>query len=173
MRILLFLSCFSILSCGIPNPNINKQGEDIIESHLSFTDKSEQNYIDTVYIPIYSDIYSESRLKSTLLTATLSIRSTSLTDTTFINKIDYYNTQGDLVKSFIEQTLVLEPMQSIDYVIDRDDNTGGVGANFLVTWGAKTHTNPIFQAVMVGRSGQHGMAFMTNGISIKRVEGSK
>lgn len=164
-----FLLFFCVLlSCGVPNPNINTQGEDIIESHLAFTDESIQEYQDTVYIPIYSDIYSESRLKSTLLTATLSIRSTSLTDTTFINNIDYYNTKGDLVKSFIDRTLVLEPMQSIDYVIDRDDNTGGVGANFIVTWGAPRNTNPLFQAVMIGRSGQHGLSFVTEGISIKK-----
>jgi hypothetical protein len=168
MRIVLFFLILAVASCGIPNPNINKKGEDIIQSHLAFTDKSEQNYFDTVYIPIYSDIYSESRLKSTLLTATLSIRSTSLRDTTFINKIDYYNTKGDLVKSFIDRTLVLAPMQSIDYVIDRDDNTGGVGANFLVMWGAKRHTNPIFQAVMIGRSGQHGLSFMTSGVSVSQ-----
>jgi hypothetical protein len=74
-----------------------------------------------------------------------------------------------MVKSFIDGTLVLEPMQSIDYVIDRDDNTGGVGANFLVTWGAKKNTHPLFQAVMIGRSGQHGLSFMTSGISMKRI----
>ncbi|WP_235297905.1 DUF3124 domain-containing protein [Portibacter marinus] len=168
MQYYLFLAVAILVSCGIPNPNINTQGEDIIESHLAFTDKSVQDYRDTVYIPIYSDIYSESRLKSTLLTATLSIRSTSLKDTTYINNIDYYNTKGDLVKSFIDRTLVLEPMQSIDYVIDRDDNTGGVGANFIVTWGSSRNTQPLFQAVMIGRSGQHGLAFMTEGVSIKR-----
>ena len=170
MRLYLLIVLSMIISCGIPNPNVNKKGEDVIESHLAYTDKSEQTYQDTVYIPIYSDIYSESRLKSTLLTATLSIRSTSLTDTTYINKIDYYDTKGALVKSFIDRTLVLEPMQSIDYVIDRDDNTGGVGANFLVYWGAEKDTYPLFQAVMIGRSGQHGMAFMTEGISIKRTK---
>ncbi|WP_284283729.1 DUF3124 domain-containing protein [Portibacter lacus] len=157
----------SIVSCGTPNPNVNKKGEDIIQSHLAFTDTSEQAYQDTVYIPIYSDIYSESRLKSTLLTATLSIRSTSLTDTTYINVIDYYDTKGEMVKSYIDRTLVLEPMQSIDYVIDRDDNTGGVGANFIVAWGASKDTKPLFQAVMIGRSGQHGLSFITEGISIK------
>ena len=140
MRYLWYTLLIIPFSCGIPNPNINTQGEDVIESHLAFTDETEQEYQDTVYIPIYSDIYSESRLKSTLLTATLSIRSTNLTDTTFINNIDYYNTKGDLVKSFIDRTLVLAPMQSIDYVIDRDDNTGGVGANFLVSWGAGKNT---------------------------------
>jgi hypothetical protein len=90
-----------------------------------------------------------------------------LVDTTYINDIDYYDTNGKKVKSFIDQTLILGPMQSIDYVIERDDNSGGTGANFLVTWGAEKNTKPLFQAVMIGTSGQHGLSFIVDGISLK------
>jgi len=165
--LLVILVAFCYNSCINTDPNLTAEGEDMIASHVAYTDKSVQHYKDTVYIPIYSDIYSEHRQKSTLLTATLSIRSTSLQDTTYINDIDYYDTQGNLVKSFVKQTLVLGPMQSIDYVIDRDDTSGGTGANFIVTWGAAKDTKPMFQAVMIGTSGQHGLSFVTNGKSIK------
>ncbi len=168
MKNLIFLFCIICLASCLPDsPNVNKKGEDIIESNQHYTDTSTQHYHDTVYIPIYSDIYSVDRLKSTLLTATLSIRSTSLVDTTYINDIDYYDTNGKKVKSFIDQTLILGPMQSIDYVIERDDNSGGTGANFLVTWGAEKNTKPLFQAVMIGTSGQHGLSFIVDGISLK------
>lgn len=162
LMILLFLS-----SCVESAPNINADGENKIASMLSYTDQTAQTYHDTVYVPIYSDIYSEHRLSSILLTATLSIRSTSLTDTTYINSIDYYNTEGTLVRSYIDRTLILGPMQSVDYVIEKDDNTGGTGANFLLTWGADKNTKPIFQAVMLSTAGQHGMSFVTNGVSVK------
>jgi len=72
------------------------------------------------------------------------------------------------VKSLVSKTLILPPMQSIDYVIDRDDTSGGTGANFIVTWGAHRDTKPMFQAVMIGTTGQHGLSFVTNGISIKQ-----
>jgi len=163
---LLIIPCF--LACTPNDPNVGKDGKDIIKSHLEYTDVSKQTYQDTVYIPIYSDIYSEHRLKSLQLTATMSIRSTSLTDTTYINAIDYYDTNGTLVKSFIERTLILGPMQSIDYVIDKNDTSGGVGANFLVTWGADKDTKPLFQAVMISTSGQHGLSFVVDGVSIGR-----
>lgn len=155
-------------SCISEDPNLNADGVNKIDSHLIYTDKSDQPYQDTVYIPVYSDIYSEHRLASTLLTATLSIRSTSLRDTTYIHSIDYYDTQGKLVRNYIDRTLILGPMQSIDYVIDRDDTSGGTGANFLVTWGAGLDTKPLFQAVMIGTSGQHGLSFITEGVSTSK-----
>jgi hypothetical protein len=161
------LGCI-LSSCIENDPNKNKQGENIIESLLVFTDLADQNYRDTVYIPIYSDIYSVHRQKSTLLTATLSIRSTSLTDTTYINSIDYYDSHGKKIRSYIDKTLLLKPMASVDYVIERDDVSGGTGANFLVTWGAETNTQPMFQAVMIATTGQHGLSFVTNGVSTKK-----
>lgn len=154
-------------SCIDKDPNINKAGQNIIESMLVYTDQSTQTYHDTVYVPIYSDIYSQHRQKSKLLTATLSIRSTSLTDTTYINSIDYYDTNGKMIRSYIDRTLLLGPMASVDYVIERDDVSGGTGANFLVTWGASKNTLPLMQAVMISTTGQHGLSFVTDGISTK------
>ncbi|MDF1697042.1 MAG: DUF3124 domain-containing protein [Saprospiraceae bacterium] len=161
------LLCIVGVSCIDSSPNVNNEGENIIESMLVNIDISTMEYQDTVYIPVYSDIYSVHKQKSTLLTATLSIRSTSLTDTTYINTIDYYDTHGDKIRSYIDQPLMLLPMASVDYVIERDDVSGGIGANFLVTWGADKNTQPLFQAVMISTTGQHGLSFVTNGISTK------
>jgi len=162
------LFCLTLFaSCIESSPNTTVDGKDIIESNLAYTDKSTQDYQDTVYVPIYSDIYTVHRDKSLLLTATLSIRSTSLRDTTFINNISYYNTAGELVRSYIDKTLILAPMQSIDYVIERDDVEGGSGANFLISWGGEVNTKPLFQAVMIGTTGQHGLSFVTEGVSLK------
>lgn len=167
--IIILFATVLLYSCIDSDPNHNLKGEDKLENELHYVDKSIQEYQDTVYIPIYSDIYSHSRLNRVLLTSTLSIRSTSLTDTTFINEIKYFDTKGNMVKSFIDKTLVLKPMQSIDYVIDKDDDTGGSGANFLVTWGAKANTKPLFQAVMISTQGQHGLSFVVDGISLKNI----
>lgn len=167
--IYLVLLCVCLLpSCVDRNPNLDDQGNDIIDAHQQSAEVKDLSYHDTVYVPIYSDIYSDSRSQTTLLTATLSIRSTSLRDTTYINTIDYYNTDGKLVRSLIKNALVLAPMQSIDYVIDRDDTSGGTGANFIVAWGAQSDTRPLIQAVMIGTSGQHGLSFVTEGVSIKK-----
>lgn len=162
--LLILLCC--LLSCQQKNPNLNTTGEDILDANLTYVDDVSLNYHDTVYVPIYSDIYAESKLSSVLLTATLSIRNTSLSDTTYISSIEYYNTNGNLVRSYIDRTLLLRPMQSIDYVIDRSDASGGSGANFIVTWGADKNTKPIFQAVMITTQGQHGLSFVVDGVSL-------
>ncbi|MGB3143427.1 MAG: DUF3124 domain-containing protein [Maribacter sp.] len=121
-----------------------------------------------VYVPIYSDIYNQTRDSRTLLTATLSIRNTSLKDSLFVNKIDYYNTQGDLVRSYIDSPIFLKPMESIDYVIEQQDTSGGSGANFLIDWYSKKNLNPLFQAVMVGGLGAQAFSFTTEGIEVAR-----
>ncbi len=119
-----------------------------------------------VYVPIYSDIYNQTRDSRTLLTATLSIRNTSLKDSLFVSKIDYYNTEGDLVRSYIDTPIYLTPMESIDYVIEQQDTSGGSGANFMIDWYSKKQLNPLFQAVMVGGLGAQAFSFTTEGIEV-------
>jgi hypothetical protein len=128
-------------------------------------------YRDTVYIPIYSDIYSESKDVKFNLTATLSIRNTSLHDTLYLDAIDYYDTDGTMVRAYlkVQQTLALSPLQSIEYVIEEDDVAGGTGANFIIEWAAVSNqVKPVFQGVMISTNGQQGISFLTEGVSISR-----
>ncbi len=48
--------------------------------------------IGSTYLPIYSEIYQRNKNFTFDLTATVSIRNISLSDTLFIYKSDYYNT---------------------------------------------------------------------------------
>lgn len=121
-----------------------------------------------VYIPIYSDIYSRTRNYKVLLAATLSIRNTSRTEKLYIKEVDYYDSAGNFVRNYLDKPIYLDPLETIDYVIDEDDDTGGSGANFLVIWGATTEINPLFQAVMLGSVGQQGITFTTDGVTVKK-----
>jgi len=172
-KLLLFICVVAILhtSCDLQSPNTNKKGEDKIESHetdLTNTEISEKAEVSkTVYVPIYSSIYSKTRNQSMLLTATLSIRNTSLKYNIFIITIDYYNTKGDKVRRYLEKPIELKPLETIDYVIEEDDNEGGSGANFIVEWKAEnSDVNPIIEAVMLGTFGQHGFSFLTEGVEV-------
>ena len=70
---------------------------------------------------------------------------------------------------YLESTILLQAMQSIEYVIEEEDVKGGTGANFIVNWGAfKNDVKPIFQGVMISTSGQQGLSFVTEGVSISR-----
>lgn len=137
-----------------PNPNTDTQGENALESlELDHEmDRSDMDYEDLVYVPIYSDIYVDPQNPNNLLSATLSIRNTSYTDSLFISKIDYFNTEGELVRSFIDNPISLLPMATLNYVIEKDDDTGGQGANFMVALSGKNKdVKPVIQAIMIGQ----------------------
>ncbi len=165
---LLLLTACLFQSCELPKPAQPPTSDPILDQYNSTTNSSDLLYRDTVYIPIYSDIYSETKDVKFNLTATLSIRNTSLVDTIYIDDIDYYDTNGQLVRHYlVDQTLELSPMQSIEYVIEEDDTEGGTGANFIINWAANSrHVTPIFQGVMISTNGQQGISFLTEGVSI-------
>lgn len=165
---LLILSYLVVLSsCIDRNPN-TKTDEIIVARQVE--DPSDHptsgKGLHKVYVPVYSDIYSRSRETRTLLTVTLSIRNTSETDTLYIGRLDYYNTQGDLVRKYLERSVYLKPLESVDYVIDEEDDTGGVGANFMLEWYASEPMKPIFQAVMLSSVGNKAFAFTTEGFEV-------
>lgn len=166
----LFLSgLFFLLSSSCKQPEAKEQPVEVLDEHTlnrEINMASTDTLIREVYVPIYSDIYNQTRDSRTLLTATLSIRNTSPKDSLFISKIDYYNTEGDLVRSYLDQSIYLRPMESIDYVIEQQDTSGGSGANFLIDWYAKRPITPLFQAVMVGGLGAQAFSFTTEGIEI-------
>ncbi len=168
---LLFLLFITFSACGPSTQNVNEAGEDILKTHEVEGEIKNVNteYQDTIYVPIYSDIYSQSRDQRFLLTATLSIRNTSMHDSIYLKAIDYYDTSGDLVRKYTENTLFLKPLESIDYVVDEEDKSGGAGANFIIIWGAKNDKiKPIFEAVMISTRGQQGISFVSEGVSISR-----
>ena len=160
-----------VMATSCKQPKQSNQPVEILDKHMldrRVNEAAVDSLMKEVYVPIYSDIYNQTRDSRTLLTATLSIRNTSIRDSLFISKIDYYNTGGDLVRSYIEQPIYLRPMESIDYVIEQQDTSGGSGANFLIDWYAKKPLTPLFQAVMVGGLGSQAFSFTTEGIEVNR-----
>jgi len=165
--------CFMILcfSCEKFDPNVDNTGEDEFKALEvdKILSKADEKYSDIMYVPIYSDIYFDHQNQKVLLAATLSIRNTSYSDSLYISKIDYFETGGDLVRSYIDRPINLPPMATVNYVIEKDDDTGGPGANFIVELSsASKDIKPLIQAVMVGETGNKGFAFATDAYSLKK-----
>ena len=162
--ILFLLTLLLCYACVKQNPNKVVEQGILKENKLPPSDDGFSYPVrKEVYVPIYSDIYNKTKDFRFQLTATLSIRNTSTKDSLFIKNVDYYNTSGHFVRSYIQSPIYLKPLESIEYVIEEEDTSGGSGANFLITWGAQKNLKPIFQGVMVGVSGQQGFAFTTEG----------
>jgi hypothetical protein len=118
----------------------------------------------TIYVPAYSHIYSGNKEKPFMLTITLSIRNIDPKHSINITTADYYETQGQLLKKFITAPVVLKPLESLRYVIPEKDNSGGSGANFLITWKTEKPVNPpLVESVMISTQSQQGVSFTSRG----------
>lgn len=116
------------------------------------------------YLSIYSEIYSNTEHRTHNLTATVSMRNTSRSDSVFVTKAEYFNTKGELIRTYFDKPIYLLPMETVEIVIDEDDEAGGTGANFMFEW-KKTHKSdePFFEAIMISTSGSQGLSFTTYG----------
>lgn len=154
-------------SCIEEKTNLNSAGEDKFTAlELDVIPENLAMY-DTTYVAIYSDIYSETKSTRFNLTATLSLRNTSLKKPIYVSAISYYNSSGKITQEFLKKPIILKPMQSVEYVIEESDTTGGTGANFIITWGSTNQNiSPLFEGIMISTNGQQGISFTTKGISI-------
>ena len=118
----------------------------------------------TVYVPIYSHIYSGLKGNPFSLAATLSIRNTDPRHSITLASIKFYDSAGKLVKEYLDKPAELRAMASTRFILTEGDTTGGSGANFLVKWQSRIKVNPpLIEGVMIGtRSGQ-GISFVSRG----------
>ncbi|QGJ68687.1 Hypothetical protein PBC10988_3480 [Planctomycetales bacterium 10988] len=122
-----------------------------------------------VYVPAYSHVYHGNG-EPHLLTITLSVRNTSTKDNIFIKSVRYYDTKGKEVKSYFQKQVRLSPLETTEVLVDREDATGGSGANFLVEWFAERPvTEPIIEAVMIDTKSQQGISFVRRGSVISEI----
>ncbi|MEQ8625142.1 MAG: DUF3124 domain-containing protein [Vicingaceae bacterium] len=120
------------------------------------------------YLSVYSQIYSQTEQRTHDLTATVSLRNTNTTDTLYVDKAEYFGTEGNLIRTYFDKTIHIAPMETVEIIIDEEDQTGGTGANFLFVWKIKQNTNePLFEAIMISTSGQQGLSFTTQGKRVK------
>lgn len=119
------------------------------------------------YLSVYSQIYSTTEHRKHNLTVTVSMRNTNLHDTIFINNGSYYDTKGNLIRTYFSKPIFIKPMETVEIVIDETDKQGGTGANFIFDWAInKTSNEPFFEGVMISTSGQQGLSFTTTGKKI-------
>lgn len=131
---------------------------------ISAQDHSELSKKQSIYVPVYSHIYFGNRERAFLLTVTLSIRNIDPQKHMKIMAVDYYETQGKLLKKFLTTPVTLGPLESIRYIIPEKEKIGGSGANFIVQWESETLINPpIVESIMIGAQSGQGISFTSRG----------
>jgi hypothetical protein len=122
----------------------------------------------TVYVPIYSHIYSGVKARPFDLAATLSIRNTNLKSAIKLVSVKYYDSEGKVVKDYLEKPIDISALATTRYIITEDDRAGGSGANFIVIWKSEQPVNPpVIEGVMIGTHSGQGISFVSRGQVIK------
>jgi hypothetical protein len=141
----------------------------------SLTEVPEQGALSakgTIYVPAYSRVYGATSGAHKLieLSTTLRIDNTSATKPLVIERIEYYETSGKLVQSYLSEPLALRPFGTIEIVIPAEDDRGGIAANFIVAWaGAGPIAEPLVEAVMIGSQDNTSYSFVSPGRPIRNV----
>ncbi|MGA6926518.1 MAG: DUF3124 domain-containing protein [Desulfosarcina sp.] len=118
----------------------------------------------TVYVPVYSHIYSGDREQPFYLAATLSIRNTDLTHAITLTAVDYYDSEGKFLKHYLNAPEPLNAMATKRYVIPESDKSGGSGAKFIVVWQSRQPVaEPLIESVMISTKTQQGISFTSRG----------
>jgi hypothetical protein len=117
-----------------------------------------------VYVPIYSHIYSGDKENPFLLTAILSVRNTDPEHAITLTAVDYFDSDGKLLRRYLTKPEEIGALASIRYVVGESDKRGGSGAKFIVEWRAALKVNPpILEGVMIGTKMQQGISFVSRG----------
>lgn len=168
----LFLILSFILVTGCSESKTEKRKKRSHPNHIYNyvdIDKGSLNYLESDYVPVYSDIYFQDGTRMFKLTTTVSFRNTSLIDSVFILSARYYDSYGKRLTEFVDSTLLLSPLESIEFVVEEIENSGGPGANFIVDWGANHYSNQLLiQSIMIGTYGQQGVSFLSEAKVISR-----
>ena len=142
------------------------------DSLTDLPDPSELSAKGTIYVPAYSRVYGASSGTHKLIefSTTLRIDNTSATKPLVIERIEYYDTTGKLVQSYLREPVALRPFGTIELIIPAEDERGGLAANFVIAWsGAGPIAEPLVEAVMIGSQDNTSYSFVSQGRAIRHV----
>jgi Protein of unknown function (DUF3124) len=120
-----------------------------------------------VYVPAYSSIFHGDDNRKFNLAVTLSIRNTDMSRSFTITSVEYFDTDGKLVRTYLDKPKIIKPLESVSFIVKESDDAGGHGANFIVRWNSNQKINtPIIESVMISTTMQQGISFTSRGVEI-------
>jgi hypothetical protein len=118
----------------------------------------------TVYIPVYSHVFTSNDARPFDLAVTLSVRNTDRVEPIILVSVKYHDRDGRLVRDSLKKPLRIAPLASMDFFVEEKDSTGGSSASFLLEWVAERPVSaPVVEAVMIGTASTQGISFVCPG----------
>jgi hypothetical protein len=121
-----------------------------------------------LYMPVYSNIPFNEKANYGI-SAFLAVHNTDLANQIKITKVVFFNTDGMVIKNFLESVQVLGPLATAIFTVPQKV-PNGTGANFLVEWTADRPVNePLTESVMKDLSGGRGISFLSTGRVVREI----
>lgn len=161
---ILMLLGLTLAGCTGGKDKISVPGTNLRNKMIDFA-MPDSLIVGRTYLSVYSEIYSQTEHRTSNLTATVSLRNTSVNDSIFILSAEYFDTEGKIIRNYLDKTIFLLPLETVEIVIDEVDYKGGTGGNFIFDWRMKEGSSePLFEAVMISTYGQQGLSFTSQGV---------
>lgn len=123
----------------------------------------------TIYVPAYSEMYIM-RDRTIDLAVTLAIHNTDFDHPIILTSVRYYDTQGQLLREYLAEPRQLGPLASTEFFVDANEQSGGLGTNFIVEWVAEEPVfEPVVEAIMLNTSGNQGISLTSYGRVINQI----
>lgn len=122
----------------------------------------------SLYLPIYSHLlYGNANIAGKPsqypLSALISLRNTDPRHGIRIVSARYYDTAGKPLREFLPKPAPLPPLGTMELFVERNDMSGGSGANFIVVWQADQPVNPpLVEALHADITGNRTLSFITS-----------
>lgn len=163
-----FVVCLSAACGGEPNQSqaTASSAPSSVSPPPSAAPAVGENRKRTVYVPAYSHLRT-SRDGSTLYAITLSVRNVDPTAHVTLTHVDYFDTSGHRVRSYLSGPKTLRPLETAEFFVESRDDAGGSGANFLVYWKGPSDAHALVtEAIMIGFTGAGYNAFTSRGVEL-------
>lgn len=126
----------------------------------------------SLYLPIYSHIWhgemdKKGQPMKVLVSVSVSIRNTDPVKSIRIVSAQYYDSDGKKLKQYVTSPKIIGPMGTYELFVPRSDDTGGSGANFVISWKSDTPANPpIVEGLHANLPVGRAIAFTTSARSL-------
>jgi hypothetical protein len=121
-----------------------------------------------LYVPVYSHLRDADDEHDYPIASNISIRNTDPNQSIKILYLDYYNNNGEPIRNYLKEPVVLKPLASTYFVIRKYDLSGGLGANMLMEWECTNGAHPpLVESVMMNEAGTNNFTFTSRAVVLK------
>ena len=123
-----------------------------------------------LYAPIYSSVFYDDGARTLEMASTLYVHNIDPDHPITLVRADYYNTDGKIIKKYVTKPIVMDPLKTLYFVIEKSNVAGGTGANFIVEWRSDQEgPSPLVESLTINGKSNLGIGFTSAARVIRRL----